>query len=69
MSHPGIARRVTAKAKINPRTVPAAPTAQPSKMLLTAACRSYQLEIKGFKLASVKPPSAQKVIARRRAKG
>ena len=26
-SHPGFARRVTAKAKIKPRTVPAAPTA------------------------------------------
>ena len=65
----GICRRVTAKAKIKPRIVPASPTEKPSKMLLTAACWSYQLETNGLRFSKVKPFSPQKVMARSRQSG
>ena len=65
----GMRRRVTAKAKIKPRTVPVRPTEKPSRMLLTAACWSYQLETKGLRFSKVKPLSPQKVMARSRQSG
>ena len=41
LSQVGRFKRVVTKAKINPKTVPAAPTEQPKRILLTASvCRT-----------------------------
>ena len=69
LSQEGRFRRVVTKAKINPKTVPAAPTEQPKRMLLTAERLSYQLSINGRRLSRVKLPSTQKVVAKSRQSG
>ena len=69
LSQVGRFKRVVTKAKINPKTVPAAPTEQPKRILLTAERLSYQLSINGRRLSRVKLPSTQKVVAKSRQSG
>ena len=69
LSQVGRFKRVVTKAKIKPKTVPASPTEQPSKILLTAERLSYQLSRKGRRLSKVKLPSTQKVMANKRQSG
>ena len=54
VSHFGIDKRVTAKAKINPMIVPAKPTAHARMMLLTMARRSHQLARNGNRFSNVR---------------
>ena len=69
LSQVGRFKRVVTKAKIKPKAVPARPTEQPSKILLTAERLSYQLSRKGRRLSKVKLPSTQKVMANKRHSG
>ena len=54
LSQVGRFMRVVTNAKMNPKTVPAAPTEHPKRILLTADRLSYQLSMKGRRFSKVK---------------